>query len=40
MKRILHWIKGAWLWVFSDVRTGMRKRATPHDDAGKGDEDG
>ncbi len=36
MKRILHWLKGAWLWVFADVRTEMREQAV-RDRRKKGD---
>lgn len=39
MKRVLHWLKAAWVWLFEDVRTEMRWESTP-DDAGKHDDGG
>jgi hypothetical protein len=39
MKRILHWIKGAWDYLFEDVRTEMRRPVAP-DDAGEHEDDG
>ena len=39
MRRILRWLKNAWLYVFADVRTEMRKPGT-HEDTGEREDGG